>query len=56
MTEQKDVGSPLLTEMSNTQMTAEQPLTESVEPTKNDTMHSKIKEKPHKLVGRAQSW
>lgn len=36
MTEQKDVGSPLLTEISSTQMTAEQPLTESVEPTKND--------------------
>lgn len=46
MTEQKDVGSPLLTETSNTEITAEQPLTKSVEPTKNDTTHSKIKEKP----------
>lgn len=46
MTEQKDVGSPLLTETSNSQITAEQPLTKRVESTKNDTMHSKIKEKP----------
>jgi hypothetical protein len=46
MTEQKDVGSPLLTETSNSQITAEQPLTKRAKSTKNDTMHSKIKEKP----------
>lgn len=44
--EQKDVGSPLLIETSNSEITAEQLLTKRVESTKNNTMHSKIKEKP----------